>query len=102
MSYLLRLMVAPAAPVERAAFMGGARHTGRTSTRGPTADPQQRWVYRTGARVWELLAGDMDRAEIERALAEEFDAAGAPIGEEVHALIAALVDGRLVTERVDG
>lgn len=59
-------------------------------------------LNRTGARVWELLAGAADRAEIERTLADEFDAAGAPVGDEVRALIDALVDGRLVTERADG
>ena len=59
-------------------------------------------LNRTGARVWELLANAADRAEIERALADEFDAQGAPVGDEVGALIDALVEGRLVTERADG
>lgn len=58
-------------------------------------------LNRTGARVWELLAGAPDRAEVERVLSEEFDAAGAPIADDVGALIDALVDGRLVTERAD-
>ncbi len=39
-------------PVETPAFMGGPRHTGRTSAAGPSAEPTQRWVYRTGARVY--------------------------------------------------
>lgn len=44
--------VASPAIDERPSFMGGPRHTGRTAARGPASDPTQRWVYRTGARVY--------------------------------------------------
>ncbi len=37
---------------ERPSFMGGPRHTGRAAARGPGSDPSERWVYRTGARVY--------------------------------------------------
>ncbi len=37
---------------ERAEFMGGPRHDGRSANAGPSADPQTRWVHRTGARVY--------------------------------------------------
>jgi outer membrane protein assembly factor BamB len=37
---------------ERAEFMGGPRHDGRSANAGPSADPATRWVHRTGARVY--------------------------------------------------
>jgi outer membrane protein assembly factor BamB len=45
-------LVTPAPIDERAEFMGGPRHTGRSVSAGPSADPTTRWVHRTGARVY--------------------------------------------------
>ena len=59
-------------------------------------------LNRTGARVWELLCGDLDRTEIESRLAEEFDVAHADLAAEVDSLLASLVESRLITELGDG
>src|SRR5688500_2254904 len=32
--------------------MGGPRHTGRSITAGPPAEPSRRWIHRTGARIF--------------------------------------------------
>jgi hypothetical protein len=59
-------------------------------------------LNRTGARVWELLCGDLDRTEIESRLAEEFDVAHADLAAEVDSLLASLIESRLITELGDG
>jgi hypothetical protein len=59
-------------------------------------------LNRTGARVWELLCGELDRTEIESRLAGEFDVAPADLAAEVGGLIASLVESRLIIELGDG
>lgn len=59
-------------------------------------------LNRTGARVWELLCGELDRTEIESRLAGEFDVAHADLASEVDALIASLLESRLIAELGDG
>ena len=59
-------------------------------------------LNRTGARVWELLCGELDRTEIESQLAGEFEVANADLAAEVGGLIASLVESRLITELGDG
>jgi hypothetical protein len=59
-------------------------------------------LNRTGARVWELLCGELDQTEIESRLAGEFDVADAALSAEVGGLIASLVESRLITELADG
>ena len=53
-------------------------------------------LNRTGARVWELLCGELDQAEIESRLAAEYDVTRAELAAQVGALIASLVEGRLI------
>jgi hypothetical protein len=53
-------------------------------------------LNRTGARVWDLLCGEHDRAAIESRLAAEYDVAPAELSAEVGALLDALIDGRLI------
>ena len=59
-------------------------------------------LNRTGARVWELLCAELDRAEIESRLAGEFDVAHADLAAEVGGLIVSLVERRLLTEVGNG
>lgn len=67
-----------------------------------TATNQIYALNRTGARVWELLCGELPRGEIEARLGEEFDAARAELSADVGHLIASLLDSRLITELGDG
>ena len=59
-----------ATEAERAMFMGGPRHTGRSAHRGPASTPSVAWVHRTGARIFAspvvgpdgtLYVGSLDR-----------------------------------------
>jgi len=56
----------------------------------------------TGARVWELLCADCDRAEIERRMVEEFEVTPAELTGQVGELIGSLVNSRLITVLGDG
>lgn len=53
-------------------------------------------LNRTGARVWELLCGELDHAEIERRLAEEYDVSRDELGAQVSELITSLAEGDLI------
>jgi hypothetical protein len=55
-------------------------------------------LNRTGARVWELLCGELDRAEIEAQLRGEFDVTRAELSQDVGHLIARLLESRMITE----
>ncbi len=59
-------------------------------------------LNRTGARVWELLSDDLDRAEIERRVSGEFDVASVDVGPEIDDLLASLVARELISERSGG
>lgn len=59
-------------------------------------------LNRTGARVWELLTADVDRARLTDRLLDEFDAPRAELTTEVDALIRSLLEGRLLTPHEDG
>jgi len=66
-----------------------------------TATDQIYALNRTGARVWELLCGELDRAEIEARLGAEFDAPRMALSADVDDLIASLLASRLITELRD-
>jgi len=53
-------------------------------------------LNRTGARLWELLCANRDRAEIERQLLDEFEVAPALLASQVEELIASLLEGNLI------
>lgn len=53
-------------------------------------------LNRTGARVWELLCEQCDRAEIERRLVQEFEVTAAEVTGQVQDLIGSLAKGRLI------
>jgi hypothetical protein len=53
-------------------------------------------LNRTGARVWELVCEEADRASIESRLAAEYDVAPADLSTQVGALLDALLERRLV------
>ncbi len=58
-------------------------------------------LNRTGARVWELMCAECDRAEIEQRLMQEFEVTAAEVTGQVQDLLASLAKGRLIA-RCDG
>jgi hypothetical protein len=56
-------------------------------------------LNRTGARVWELLDGALERGQLAERLADEFDATPDQLAREVDALIDALLEGHLIVGR---
>jgi hypothetical protein len=59
-------------------------------------------LNRTGARLWELLAGGCDRAQIQERLGREFAVAQDELSREIDELLASLVAEKLVSAHVDG
>jgi hypothetical protein len=54
-------------------------------------------LNRTGARVWELLVGGCDRADLAHRLPQEFDGTGADLTGQIEALLGSLaIEGLLV------
>jgi outer membrane protein assembly factor BamB len=95
---------------ERAMFMGGMGHTGRSEARGPASMPRLRWVHRTGARVHAapvigadgtIYVGSTDRSFV--AIAPDgslrWRYAG---GDRFYASAVIMHDGTIVTGNHDG
>ncbi len=95
---------------ERAMFMGGMRHTGRSEAQGPASMPRLRWVHRTGARVHAapvigadgtIYVGSTDRSfvAIARDGSLRWRYAG---GDRFYASAAIMRDGTIVIGNHDG
>ena len=59
-------------------------------------------LNRTGARVWELLSDDLDRAGIAERLEGEFEVTRVQVAAEVDDVLRSLVAARLIAARDDG
>jgi len=53
-------------------------------------------LNRTAARIWELMCGGCDRAEVERRMLEEFDVTPAELAEAIDALVVSMTRGGLL------
>jgi len=56
-------------------------------------------LNRTGARLWDLLCANHDRAEIERQVRREIEVGDAELASALDELLAALMDESLIAPR---